>query len=356
MNHNSLRVGITAILCALVFRFFTADTLTAIRDFLNQPNTQAFLIYLETGRDVRFSSSRELVLDYAPESPPPWLLPTEPPVPVYAEEPPVPMYYGCRLRPDLEALMAKPLQWNLKSGEPTVLILHTHTTESYTRGDLPYKETAAYRTLDEQYNMLSVGDAVAAELESQGIVTLHDRTFHDYPSYNGSYGRSRKTLRNLLLEHPTVRLVLDLHRDACDSGWGGQMKTRATIEGQSAAQLMLVLGTDAGGLKHPKWEENLALGLKLHAQLERQSPGIMRPLSLRSQRFNQDLCPGTLLVEVGSAGNTLAEALPAARQLALGIGALARGANLTEDGEEPENAPVPMPGSPGPGPDSPPQS
>ena len=253
------------------------------------------------------------------------------------------MYYACSARPDVEALMARPLHWDLTSGEPAVLILHSHTTESYTKGDLPYKETAAYRTLDEQYNMLAIGDEVAEILNARGIVTLHDRTVHDYPSYNGAYVHSRREVLAILKEHPGIRMVLDLHRDACGSGTGGQMRTLTAIDGREAAQLMLVLGTNTGGRRHRYWEENLSLALKLHAQLERQSPGIMRPLCLRSQRFNQDLSPGALLVEVGAAGNTLAEALPAARQLALAVAALAVGANLTENATAVGNIPLPEP-------------
>ena len=93
---------------------------------------------------------------------------------------------------------------------------------------------------------------------------------------------------------------------------------------------MLVVGSDAGGLSHPHWQENMALAVKLHAQLEKNCPGICRPISFRSQCFNQDLSPGALLVEVGAAGNTRAEALLATEQLAQGILALAHG-TVTSD-------------------------
>jgi len=98
------------------------------------------------------------------------------------------------------------------------------------------------------------------------------------------------------------------------------MRTRAEVGGEPSAQLMIVIGTN-----HEGYEENLSLGLKLHAQLERQAEGIMRPLQLRAQRFNQDLSPGALLIEVGAAGNSHGEARIAAEQLAEAIAALARG-------------------------------
>ena len=117
--------------------------------------------------------------------------------------------------------------------------------------------------------------------------------------------------------------MLDLHRDASDGE--NQLRTSTPINGASCAQLMLVMGTNAGGLRHEGWEDNLSLALKLQTQLERQAPGITRPISLRSQRFNQDLSPGALLVEVGAAGDTHSEALRAAEQLAQAIAALAEG-------------------------------
>ena len=156
-------------------------------------------------------------------------------------------------------------------------------------------------------------------LGENGIDAVQDREIHDYPSYNGSYTDARNYIRAYLEEYPTIQLVLDLHRDAAE-GANGQLRTLANVNGEKAAQLMVVLGTN-----HEAYEENLSLALKLHAQLETQCPGITRPLQLRSQRFNQDLCPGALLIEVGAAGNTHDEAMLAAEQLAEAIAALARG-------------------------------
>ena len=95
--------------------------------------------------------------------------------------------------------------------------------------------------------------------------------------------------------------------------------------GQASAQLMMVVGTDANGLDHPNWHENMALAVKLHAQLEKNTPGICRPISFRSQRFNQDLSTGALIVEVGAAGNTHGEAMEAVRLLAQAVIELSQG-------------------------------
>jgi len=333
MDHHrsALRTGTAAILCAILFRLWAAGVPEKILSWLSEPNTAAFLIYLETGRDVRFSASSEVFLEYAPESAAPWLptlpeMPEEPVLPAFSAEDTAltDMYYACSLRPDLGELLSAPLSWNLAESWPTVLILHTHTTESYTQVSENYVETSDYRTLDENYNMLSIGDIVSGILSENGIGVVHDRALHDYPSYNGSYNDARKSIQSFLAEFPGIRLILDLHRDAADTE-SGQLRTVANIEGETAAQLMLVMGTDESGLSHENWQENLSLALKLQAQLERQAPGITRPTILRAQRFNQDLHPGALLVEVGAAGNSHTEARLAAEQLAHAIVALSKG-------------------------------
>ena len=319
MDSRALRVGATAIACALVLRLFASGLPEKFLSWLTQPDTAAFLIYLETGRDVRFSPSQEAFsVDFVESPPPAAPEPTEPTLPSFSDPEGIEMYYACSLRPDIQSLLEAPLSWDLTAKEPTVLILHTHSTESYTKNGERYVETSSYRTLDEDYNMLSIGRRVMELLADSGITAIQDTSLHDYPSYNGSYVDARKSIQEILEEYPAIRLVLDLHRDA--SGGTSQLRTLAQVEGQDSAQLMLVVGTN-----YDTWEDNLSLALKLHAQLETQCPGITRPLQLRSQRFNQDLCPGGLLIEVGAAGNTHDEAMLAAGELAKAITSLARG-------------------------------
>lgn len=326
-----LRLGAGVILCALLMRILGSGVLRPVAGWLLKPDTQAFLIYLETGRIVRFSPSLEEITNPDGESAAPL------PAGIRGETGAVPVFTAeeaggleilnsCGCEPDLQTLLTQPLNWELAGDAPTVLILHTHATESYTRESETYLETSAYRTLDEAYNMISVGQTVAQELEKLGIRVIHDQQLHDYPSYNGSYSHARETILAYLEEYPTIRLILDLHRDA-SGDINNQLRTVAQVDGCDSAQLMLVVGTNSSGLSHPDWEENLALGVKLQAQLEKIAPGITRPILLRSQRFNQDLSPGALLIEVGAAGNTHREALTAARVLAQAIGALSRGAN-----------------------------
>lgn len=329
-QRKSLQIGAAVIGTAIALRLLSGGALAPLVRALTKSETVAVLMYLETGRVVRPYNA----MTYPAESPGPELIhspETVAPVFTAADADTVELDNETGYAPDIGALLTAPLNWDLAADHPTVLILHTHGTESYTPSPgEDYEEFSAYRTLDENYNMISVGSLVADRLETAGIQVIHDRSFHDYPSYNGSYTNARASIEEILAENPGIRLILDLHRDAAAVG-DGQMDTSATVNGRESAQLMLVIGTDDGGLYHPSWEENLALAVKLQALLEQTHPGLCRPLNLCAERFNGDTSPGALLVEVGAAGNTRDEAMLAAEALADGIIALVKGANLTED-------------------------
>ena len=343
MDHQqwSLRMGASVIVCALLLRLTAAGFWAPVAEFLAKPNIASFLIYLETGRIVRFSQSSEVLEVFSYESAIPdfaleLLTPIQPErpfqIPAFsaADADSVKFKNSAGVEINARKLITRPLQWDLTGEKPTVLILHTHTTESYTRSmGEDYKESAAFRTLNEAYNMISVGDHLAQILEAGGVTVIHDRELHDYPSYNCSYNHARKAIERCLKENPSICLVLDLHRDASDD-LNNQMRTKATVEGRASAQIMFVVGTDETGLKHPNWEDNLALALKMQVQMERNAPGICRKINLRAQRFNQDKSSGTLLVEVGAAGNTHAEALTAVEVLAKTILDLSHGSQTTQ--------------------------
>ena len=243
MDHQkrSLRLGAALILCALVLRLGSAGFFRSAADFLGKPNIAAFLIYLETGRKVRFSPSTEPVEVFARESAIPDFAktvavtePAEKALPVFAPQDAdtVKFKNNSGRKFDAGALVTEPLQWDLTAGAPAVLILHTHATESYTRqkGE-DYQETSAFRTLSEEYNMICVGDHLTELLEGGGVTVLHDRKLHDYPSYNGSYSNARKAITQYLKENPSICMVLDLHRDASGDN-KRQMRTVAEVDGK----------------------------------------------------------------------------------------------------------------------------
>ena len=231
---------------------------------------------------------------------------------------------------NLETLLKTPLNWNLTGEKPCVLIVHTHATESY-KNTGQYTPSDPYRTTEEGHNMLAVGDRLAEILISGGISVIHDRTLHDYPTYSTAYTKARETIRKHLRENPNICLVLDIHRDSVEDGKGNQLAMTATAGGKTVAQLELIVGTNAGGQSHPNWQKNAALAVKLQTVLEEEFYGICRPVVFRSSRYNQDLTGGSLIVEVGTAGNTMQEALGSVEVLANAIIKLAQGAEIVGD-------------------------
>lgn len=335
--HKVRRMGICLILWAVILRFSGREALQSLADYLNQPEHLAFLIYLQTGEDTRscfLQSETEELLPQVSETmpaetqsiqlqPPETLPPATMPETVKAPEISLPGWQAleiavnCKVSPDIRSLYEKPLPWK---GKPKILLYSTHSTESYTPGAEPYTPSADYRTLDTGQNILSVGAFLAQRLRQLGLEVIVDGSIHDSPSYNGAYSHARKGITKLLQENPDVDLVLDLHRDAVQTK-SGQLRT-AVAGKDDCARIMLVVGTNASGTKHPDWQENLGVALKLEGYLQAIQPGITRPLNLRAQRFNQDLSKGAVLVEIGAAGNTRQEALKATEILAQAVAQL----------------------------------
>lgn len=199
---------------------------------------------------------------------------------------------------------------------PQVLIVHTHGSEAYTMppGE-EYVASGDCRTTDENYSVVRVGTEIASVLESAGIRVLHDKTLHDYPSYSGAYNRSLTTVEQYLERYPSIVLVLDVHRDAISDSAGNMYKVVSGVFGVNAAQMSFVIGTDGGGLSHPDWRENLKVATAIQQTLCADFPTLMRPITVRNSRYNQHTTTGSLLVEMGAAGNSLDEALFSARLL-----------------------------------------
>ena len=214
---------------------------------------------------------------------------------------------------DAAELLAEGPGLTLPPDEPQILIIHTHASEAYTQsGADRYAASDANRTEDTQFNVVRIGDELTEILTEAGLIVLHDRGIYDYPSYTGSYNRAGAAIGQYLESCPGIRIVLDIHRDALGAN-GVVYKTMAEEEGTTASQIMLLVGTDESGLEHPDWRGNLALALYLQNAVNSVCPTLMRPVDLVPQRYNQQLTPGSLIVEVGSSGNTLREALAAIR-------------------------------------------
>lgn len=210
---------------------------------------------------------------------------------------------------DLKELCKQPIDIKLELKEPEVLIVHTHTTECYSGLEMTGEPE---RTTNENYNMCHIGAIVSETLNSYGIKTIHDKTIHDYPSYQGSYTRALKTIEKNLINHPSIKVVLDIHRDAYVYADGRRLRLATQIGGEDVAQVMLVLGTDSMGLEHSNWKSNLTLASKIQNVAQMNYPNMMRPLNLRRERFNMHMTKGSLLLEIGSNGNSIKEAEKAA--------------------------------------------
>lgn len=221
---------------------------------------------------------------------------------------------------DTAQLLTEGPSIRLTKGQPQILIIHTHSSEAYTMDDFDqYVPSDDSRTQDLNYNIIRVGDALTEALRDYGLEVIHDREIYDYPSYTGSYTRAGQAIECYLEKYPSIAIVIDLHRDAIGSG-DVVYKTMAEGEGDACAQTMFVVGTDASGLTHPQWEENLKLALYLQSAVHSKHPTLQRPVKLVTERYNQQLTTGSLILEVGSNGNTLREALNAIEMFAEAAG------------------------------------
>lgn len=206
----------------------------------------------------------------------------------------------------------------LSADSPQILIIHTHGSEAYT----PPKGTKITysgncRTADPRYSVIRVGDEMAKIFESAGISVLHDRTRYDYPDYNKSYDRSLAAIHSYLVQYPSIHFVLDVHRDAIEDAKGNQYKVVSVIKGTgTSAQVTIVVGSDGSGLSHPNWMQNLRLAVAIQQNALNSYPTLMRPILLRNSRYNQHATTGSLLVEIGAAGNSPDEAALAGRLFA----------------------------------------
>lgn len=216
----------------------------------------------------------------------------------------------------IEEILAQPPHMQaLKTKEPQVLIFHTHATESYEPYDSAYYDTrGTWRSTDNTQNMVEVGNALASALEAKGISVLHSDIQHDYPSYNGSYNRSAETVAGYLKKYPSIKVVLDVHRDATQSG-DEIIKPVTTIHGKKAAQVMIIAPCDDGTMELPNWKENLRFAAALQNAIESKYPTLTRPIFFCYRKYNMHLSPGALLLEVGSHGNTLEEAVYTAQMI-----------------------------------------
>lgn len=191
-----------------------------------------------------------------------------------------------------------------------VLIFHTHTCESYLKSDTGYYPSDYYpRTTNNKENVTAVGDEIEKQLKKAGIGVIHDKTKHDYPSYNGGYDRSYQTIQKYMEKYKGIKVVLDIHRDAIgEGGESGKVKPTFKYKGKKASQIMIMTGYQyEGGGDFPFWRDNLDFAIKLQQTAETMYPGLTRPLNFGEYTYNLNVCNGSLLIEFGTDVNTIDE-------------------------------------------------
>ena len=202
---------------------------------------------------------------------------------------------------------------NIKIDNKNILIFHTHSCESYTPSEkYQYSQTGNYRTTDKNYSVIRVGNELENYLKQYNINVIHDTSYHDYPSYTGSYTRSLQTVENILKTNQSD-IIIDLHRDAVGSR--PDYAPTVKIGEDYAAQIMFVIGTNEGGLWHPNWQQNLKFAVKVQQKAEEMYPGLFKPIMLTKSRYNQHTGKYANIMEIGSTGNTLDQCLNSMKYL-----------------------------------------
>lgn len=222
-------------------------------------------------------------------------------------------------RAQIDAELSEPLELAPKAdGRVEVLIMHTHATESYEGYDSEYYDTRnTWRSTDNNENMVAVGNVIEEELKKAGIGVVHDTQQFDYPSYNGSYDRAAVAVKEYLAQYPDIQLILDVHRDGIQRDTTTIVKPATEIDGEPAAQIMILCGSDPGV---GDWGENLRTAAAVTNLLASRYPTLTRPIYFSTGRYNMDLSGGTILLEFGSQANTLEEALTSARLTGQALG------------------------------------
>lgn len=211
------------------------------------------------------------------------------------------------------ALTEEMLKPDIIINNKNVLIFHTHSCESYTSSEkYPYVATGNFRTTDLNYTVTRVGTELENYLKQYQFNVVHNTSYHDYPAYNGSYTRSLQTVENML-KTTQADIIIDLHRDAIGSR--ADYAPTVKIGDEYAAQIMFVIGTNEGGLLHPNWNQNLKFAIKVQQKAEEMYPGLFKPITLTTSRYNQHTGKYANIIEVGATGNTMEQCLNSMKYL-----------------------------------------
>ncbi|MBE6818615.1 MAG: stage II sporulation protein P [Ruminococcaceae bacterium] len=196
--------------------------------------------------------------------------------------------------------------------KPSILVYHTHTHECFVQLDSgTYMKGETTQSADSAQNVVRVGNAIVEQLERAGFSVIHDTAIHD-DDYNNAYANSGKTIDGYLKKYPSIDVTIDIHRDSVGVEGDSDARTSLVkkIAGKKAAQVMIVTGCEENAIEDfPDWYDNLHFALGLQKQFSEDFPGLARPLYFADRRYNMYKTKNSVLIEVGSDGNTLEQAV-----------------------------------------------
>ncbi|MHB1650997.1 MAG: stage II sporulation protein P [Desulfitobacteriaceae bacterium] len=183
-------------------------------------------------------------------------------------------------------------------------IYNTHNAESYTGNGGPERRPG------ENGDVVAVGETLKQALGKNGIGAVHSTVINDAVDFMKAYSHSAKVATKILQDFPTIRILLDIHRDGFPPGVS---KETVNVKGKEVAKVLIVIGK-----KNPHWEKNEELAKELIQLGERKYPGLFvsKISYAEDARYNQHFSDGGLLLEFGSQLNTLAEANGSAEAVA----------------------------------------
>ena len=202
--------------------------------------------------------------------------------------------------PDISGLTDRGFIDCEKAGEaaPIVMVLHTHTSETYLGGENSFFGGVA-----------SAGDVLSRRLNRLGLSTLHCTVIHDGDDKN-AYLNARDTIKTMLEIYPSIKYIIDLHRLELEAD--GEILKTVSGSPDGSAQIRLTASAGSGD----RWQENLSLALALKSSLNRGGERVCMPAVLSQSTYNSDLAEYYIMVDIGSSGNSVNEAKAAAKRLA----------------------------------------
>ena len=218
---------------------------------------------------------------------------------------------------DIEKLINEPLEQKFNK-DSKILIYHTHTNESYISDIKDLKNMAIpSRSSNEDINVIRVGKELKNNLIGMNLCTVHSTKYHNIPKDNGAYAKSYNTVQECIKSDPNISITLDIHRDGISDL--KKLRLVTNIGGKNVAKIMFVVGTNATGLEHTNWKENLKFALRLQEKLINYDASIVKPIFVSKNRYNQNLTNSSLIVEIGGDGNTINESIESTKYLSRAV-------------------------------------